>query len=59
MLIAEAEEAGADPRRLARAARQLARGDGLASSGRHEAAIARYGKAWVTASKALEAAREP
>jgi hypothetical protein len=54
LAIAEAGAAGATSRKLARASRALARGDALAASGHHEAALARYAKAWTAASQALE-----
>ena len=57
MLISEAEAAGVRRRELARAKRQLARGDGLAGEGRHHEAMLQYGKAWTKASEALHRRR--
>lgn len=57
MLIDEARAVGGDRRQVARAVRDLARGDDLAAVGRHDQAVERYGRAWARAHAALDDTR--
>jgi hypothetical protein len=57
VMIAEAAAARAEPKKVARAERLLVRGDGFAAAGHFEKALQQYGKAWLTASEALDTTR--